>query len=136
MYFDKTLPVMLLYKRERQQYHDAITDNVSPSTVYGAEHLLRLFGKYISPGECVFVPISKISIPVFFNFFSFCSFRPHHSNFHSCVFDFFLFAVKMPELLSYVNMEEETLTQLQQKLHDFLKYDINSSIHYIQKFLG
>lgn len=69
MYFDKTLPVMLLYKRERQQYHDAITDNVSPSTVYGAEHLLRLFGKYISPGECVFVPISKISIPVFFNFF-------------------------------------------------------------------
>ncbi|RWR82979.1 protein MRG1 [Cinnamomum micranthum f. kanehirae] len=73
MYFDKTLPVMLLYKRERQQYHDAITDNVSPSTVYGAEHLLRLF-------------------------------------------------VKMPELLSYVNMEEETLTQLQQKLHDFLKF--------------
>lgn len=49
MYFDKTLPAMLLYKKEHQQYHDAIADNVSPSTVYGAEHLLRLFGKHIWP---------------------------------------------------------------------------------------
>lgn len=45
-YFDKALPVMLLYKKERQQYHDLVVDNVSPSTIYGAEHLLRLFGKY------------------------------------------------------------------------------------------
>ncbi|MCL7047901.1 hypothetical protein MKW94_015213 [Papaver nudicaule] len=44
-YFDKALPVMLLYKMERQQYQEAITDDVSPSTVYGAEHLLRLFVK-------------------------------------------------------------------------------------------
>lgn len=35
---------MLLYKSERQQYQEAIADHVSPSTVYGAEHLLRLFG--------------------------------------------------------------------------------------------
>ncbi|XP_058081174.1 protein MRG1 isoform X2 [Magnolia sinica] len=70
-YFDKALPAMLLYKKERQQYHEAVTDNISPSTVYGAEHLLRLF-------------------------------------------------VKLPELLAYVNMEEEALTQLQQKLLDFL----------------
>jgi len=35
---------MLLYKNERQQYEKAITDDVSPSSVYGAEHLLRLFG--------------------------------------------------------------------------------------------
>lgn len=35
---------MLLYKSERQQYQDATADHVSPSTVYGAEHLLRLFG--------------------------------------------------------------------------------------------
>ncbi|KAF3512340.1 hypothetical protein F2Q69_00008836 [Brassica cretica] len=27
------------------QYQEAIVDDVSPSTVYGAEHLLRLFGK-------------------------------------------------------------------------------------------
>ncbi|XP_058221137.1 protein MRG1-like isoform X4 [Rhododendron vialii] len=43
-YFDKALPAMLLYKSERQQYQDATADHVSPSTVYGAEHLLRLFG--------------------------------------------------------------------------------------------
>ncbi|GFY86598.1 MRG family protein [Actinidia rufa] len=70
-YFDKALPVMLLYKRERQQYHEAVTTNVSPSSIYGAEHLLRLF-------------------------------------------------VKFPELLAYVNIEEETLVSLQQQLLDFL----------------
>ncbi|KAF5451293.1 hypothetical protein F2P56_026410 [Juglans regia] len=75
-YFDKALPVMLLYKKERKQYHEAVVDNVSPSTIYGAEHLLRLF-------------------------------------------------VKLPELLAYVNIEEETLTRLQQKLLDFLKYQLN-----------
>ena len=31
-------------------------------------------------------------------------------------------AVKLPELLAYVSLEEETLTHLQQKLLDFLKY--------------
>ncbi|KAI9165056.1 hypothetical protein LWI28_006714 [Acer negundo] len=72
-YFDKALPVTLLYKKERQQYHDVVLDNVSPSTIYGAEHLLRLF-------------------------------------------------VKLPELLAYVNIEEDTLTSLQQKLIDFLKF--------------
>ncbi|KAF5935042.1 hypothetical protein HYC85_026171 [Camellia sinensis] len=33
----------------------------------------------------------------------------------------FLFAVKLPELMAYVNIEEETLVRLQQKLLDFLK---------------
>lgn len=43
-YFDKALPVMLLYKKERKQFHDIVQDDVSPSKIYGAEHLLRLFG--------------------------------------------------------------------------------------------
>lgn len=43
-YFDKALPAMLLYKSERQQYEELIVNDVSPSSVYGAEHLLRLFG--------------------------------------------------------------------------------------------
>ncbi|CAN8328291.1 unnamed protein product [Cochlearia groenlandica] len=72
-YFDKSLPVMLLYSNERQQYIEAIVQDISPSTVYGAEHLLRLF-------------------------------------------------VKLPELLSYVNMEEETWNCMQQTLLDFLKF--------------
>ena len=33
-----------------------------------------------------------------------------------------VFAVKLPELLAYVNIEDETLTRLQQKMIDFLKY--------------
>lgn len=47
-YFDKALPVMLLYKKERQQYQDAVKNDTSPSTIYGAEHLLRLFGMLIN----------------------------------------------------------------------------------------
>ncbi|GFP94061.1 mortality factor 4-like protein 1 [Phtheirospermum japonicum] len=72
-YFDKALPSILLYKKERQQYREAIQDNISPSSIYGAEHLLRLF-------------------------------------------------VKLPELLAYVKIDEETTLRLQQKVLGFLKY--------------
>ncbi|KFK42627.1 hypothetical protein AALP_AA1G019800 [Arabis alpina] len=44
-YFDNALPVMLLYNNERKQYEETVSEGVSPSTVYGAEHLLRLFVK-------------------------------------------------------------------------------------------
>ncbi|KAM7280541.1 hypothetical protein ACFE04_007675 [Oxalis oulophora] len=71
-YFDKALPAMLLYESERTQYADTIKDDVTPSTVYGAEHLLRLF-------------------------------------------------VKLPELLVHANIEEDTITELQQNFVDFLK---------------
>ncbi|KAG0502565.1 hypothetical protein HPP92_002637 [Vanilla planifolia] len=73
IYFDKALPLMLLYKKERQQYQEVIHDDISPSIIYGAEHLLRLF-------------------------------------------------VKLPELISSVNIEDDTLGKLQQKLLDFLKF--------------
>lgn len=72
-YFDKALPIMLLYKSEREQYEDSMAADVSPSSVYGAEHLLRLF-------------------------------------------------VKLPELLVHAKIEEETLTLLQHKLVDLLKF--------------
>uniref|UniRef100_A0ACD5YAJ8 Uncharacterized protein n=1 Tax=Avena sativa TaxID=4498 RepID=A0ACD5YAJ8_AVESA len=72
-YFDKALPAMLLYKKEQKQYKEEIKGDVSPSTVYGAEHLLRLF-------------------------------------------------VKLPELLASVNMEEDALNKLQQKMLDILKF--------------
>ncbi|KAH0915754.1 hypothetical protein HID58_030200 [Brassica napus] len=45
-YFNKALPVMLLYKKEQPQYQE--TNDISPSAVYGADHLLRLFGKNLS----------------------------------------------------------------------------------------
>jgi mortality factor 4-like protein 1 len=47
LYFDKALPVMLLYKEERSQYANSIPEDqttITPSSIYGAEHLLRLFG--------------------------------------------------------------------------------------------
>ncbi|OIW09686.1 hypothetical protein TanjilG_06492 [Lupinus angustifolius] len=47
-YFDRALPMMLLYTKERKQYTETIVDGVSPSTIYGAEHLLRLFGMFIA----------------------------------------------------------------------------------------
>ncbi|KAH9111636.1 hypothetical protein LEN26_002250 [Aphanomyces euteiches] len=42
LYFDKALPLLLLYRQERAQYNQLGSDIV-PSSVYGAEHLLRLF---------------------------------------------------------------------------------------------
>ncbi|KAL3813648.1 hypothetical protein ACJIZ3_014916 [Penstemon smallii] len=87
-YFDKALPVILLYKKEHQQYEDAVSDNVSPSSIYGAEHLLRLF-------------------------------------------------VKLPELLTYVKIEEETLIGMQQKLQEFLKYlQKNESTFFLAEYDG
>jgi len=50
-YFDKALPVMLLYNNERQQYQEACPNDTVPSAIYGAEHLLRLFGMLISPSQ-------------------------------------------------------------------------------------
>ncbi|GMN35033.1 hypothetical protein TIFTF001_005044 [Ficus carica] len=76
-YFDKALPALLLYQCERQQFEEATANGVSPSTVYGAEHLLRLF-------------------------------------------------VKFPEILcdgrNDAGITEEELTDLQQRLIDFLKF--------------
>ncbi|KAI0488648.1 hypothetical protein KFK09_028487 [Dendrobium nobile] len=87
-YFDKALPLMLLYKKERQQYQEAVHDNISPSSIYGAEHLLRLF-------------------------------------------------VKLPELLSYVNMEEDALGKLQQKLLDLLKFlQKNQNLFFLSTYNG
>ncbi|XP_002988173.2 protein MRG2 [Selaginella moellendorffii] len=46
-YFDRTLKNLLLYPAERKQYATLLSLNsdIVPSTIYGAEHLLRLFPK-------------------------------------------------------------------------------------------
>jgi mortality factor 4-like protein 1 len=46
---------MLLYKKEQKQYKEEIKGDVSPSSVYGAEHLLRLFGMLNYPLRLVFL---------------------------------------------------------------------------------
>lgn len=108
---------MLLYKKERRQYQEAIVDDISPSTVYGAEHLLRLFGK---------ISVSSYSDFKNLMFWVLNIFR----------LLFFSSAVKLPELFSYVNMEEETWSRMQQTLLDFLKYPTYLSISRTSRFLG
>lgn len=45
LYFNRALPTILLYRYEREQYTAAMSvlSELTPSGVYGAEHLLRLF---------------------------------------------------------------------------------------------
>jgi len=49
IYFDRALPVILLYRHEREQYDNAAEymkqELLQPSEVYGGEHLSRLFIK-------------------------------------------------------------------------------------------
>lgn len=44
-YFDRALALVLLYVEERPQADEVLADGRLPSSVYGAEHLLRLFVK-------------------------------------------------------------------------------------------
>mmetsp|Transcript_26687 Transcript_26687/g.80563 ORF Transcript_26687/g.80563 Transcript_26687/m.80563 type:complete len:278 (+) Transcript_26687:345-1178(+) len=44
-YFDATLPKLLLYRQEREQYDKFARGRGAPSTLYGAEHLLRLLSR-------------------------------------------------------------------------------------------
>jgi hypothetical protein len=48
VYFDRCLGNILLYRFERQQYVDVrrSNDGKEMSDIYGAEHLLRLFGTF------------------------------------------------------------------------------------------
>ncbi|XP_073126130.1 protein MRG1-like [Henckelia pumila] len=85
-YFDKALPSVLLYKNERQQYKEVIVDNISPSSVYGAEHLLRLF-------------------------------------------------VKLPEMLTDLRIQMETLTQLRQISQDLLRFlQMNQATFFLSNY--
>ena len=46
-FLTQALPLILLYRQERTQYDIAVQKlpDKSPSEIYGAEHLLRVFGE-------------------------------------------------------------------------------------------
>lgn len=47
--YTQALPLILLYRQERTQYDITVQKlpGKSPSEIYGAEHLLRVFGEWI-----------------------------------------------------------------------------------------
>jgi hypothetical protein len=56
----QALPLVLLYREERQQYDELSRCSVFlPSSTYGAEHLLRLFGLSSTPSA----HLSTLSLP-------------------------------------------------------------------------
>ncbi|KAG5030738.1 hypothetical protein JHK82_014343 [Glycine max] len=102
-YFDKALPVMLLYKNEHQQYQEACPANVFPSAIYGAEHLLRLFD-----GSVVIMPFVDSKMLALWV--------------QACMSLLLYAHVKLPELLFHASIEEKTLVELQAHLIDFLRF--------------
>ena len=104
-YFNKCIGTRLLYKKERKQYR--ITrlkyEHLDNSQIFGAEHLLRLFGT------------------IFFNLithtnFSFKKFTINLNN------KFNSFIVELPHLIAnstFLNLE--TINVLKENLSEFLK---------------
>lgn len=55
-YFDRALGAILLYRMERKQFDEIKqkNDEVPVSELYGAEHLVRLFGAWLLSHLCMF----------------------------------------------------------------------------------
>ena len=61
IYFDRALPKILLYRQERAQWDRAKLLHNSPSQIYGAEHLLRLYVKLPVLLSQVTLPVSEMN---------------------------------------------------------------------------
>lgn len=88
-----------MYSWERPQFEEMIPEdsNSQPSSFYGPYHLLRLFGKDIWEWPYIINTIST-------------------KNF------FFLFSVKLGDMLSYTLFDEKSTQLLLKHFHHFLKY--------------
>ena len=99
LYFDRALGTVLLYRSERSQFEKTLHDagsKVPMSQLYGAEHLLRLFGACSSCSP--HVPCQSMTVE------------------RAC-------AVKLPGLLGQADFSDTSEVQaVQARLGDILKY--------------
>jgi len=67
LFFDKSLPTILLYRHERQQYQiisetlEQDNKQMIPSLIYGSEHLLRLFSRLSMILSHLFLPVTEMN---------------------------------------------------------------------------
>lgn len=67
LFFDKSLPSILLYRHERQQFQtisqklQADGKKLIPSLIYGSEHLLRLFSRLPKFLSHLFIPTTEMN---------------------------------------------------------------------------
>ncbi|ETL35044.1 hypothetical protein F441_13137, partial [Phytophthora nicotianae CJ01A1] len=109
-YFDRALSSILLYRMERRQYQELRqkqSEEVPLSQIYGAEHLIRLFG------ACVI-------LLVLFNGLSYVGVSV---------------TVRLPVLLASSNISPRELNQIQARLNDFLKFiQKNSAAWFVTEY--
>lgn len=106
LYFDRSLGTILLYRFERQQYLEIRKEHPGkePSEIYGAEHLLRLFGEFSS--ECKIManfPLTRI----------------------------FYITVSMPELLAHTNMDPQSISKLREHIESLICFLAKNPEQYI-----
>jgi hypothetical protein len=118
----QALPLVLLYREERQQYDElSRCSGFLPSSTYGAEHLLRLFGLSSTPSAHLST-LSLPSTPLHPLTSLHTSHFPPHLSTLSLPFAPIHLSVKLPQLFVNIETNQTDLRFLKQKLTEFLKY--------------
>ena len=115
-YFEKALGRILLYRFEREQFAElrdlwmkpsATETNVKgPGDVYGAEHLVRLIGKYNAA-----IPDPSSQVKTANNLFFICK-------------------VTMPELIAQTNMDQQSVHRFREEMSKFCLYIARNAAKY------
>ncbi|RLN81970.1 hypothetical protein BBJ28_00014376 [Nothophytophthora sp. Chile5] len=116
-YFDRALSSILLYRMERRQYQEIRQkhgEDTPLSQIYGAEHLIRLFGSFSSCLFCWKGNGEKLTL-------WFCMV--------CCA------AVRLPILMASAHFPPRELNQIQARLNDFLKFvQKNSAAWFVTEY--
>ncbi|RLN91297.1 hypothetical protein BBJ28_00018273 [Nothophytophthora sp. Chile5] len=116
-YFDRALSSILLYRMERRQYQEIRQkhgEDTPLSQIYGAEHLIRLFGSFSSCCVCWKGNEEKLTL-------WFCMV--------CCA------AVRLPILMASAHFPPRELNQIQARLNDFLKFvQKNSAAWFVTEY--